>query len=180
MYFYPFGKSTYSFSYACANGKILRDTKVGVMYFSCVASAAHFLFCGCVFMTDIELIRELHCYKNMYNCLQKTITECIKTGIDLVMREKLIKAQQEAEEIYTGEIYDYKTLSADERVIVALLKYIMNSEIEREDGNMEIVHKCIEWSMAIQNINVELSEEFVKEQLNRIFNTTNKEKDSEQ
>ncbi len=52
MYFYPFGKSTYSFSYACAIGKILRDNKVGVMYFSCVASATHFLFFMVILMTE--------------------------------------------------------------------------------------------------------------------------------
>ena len=131
-------------------------------------------------MTDIELIRELHCYKKMYNCLQATLTECVETGQDLVVREKLIKAQQEAEDIYTGEIYEYKELSEDERVIMALLKLIMNTEIDREDGNMEIVHKCIEWSMAIQNINVELSKEFVEEQISEIFNIANKQKDSEQ
>ena len=51
----------------------------------------------------------------MYNILQATITECIETGWDLVVREKLIKAQQEAEDIYTGEIYEYKTLNAKKR-----------------------------------------------------------------
>ena len=116
----------------------------------------------------------------MYNCLQKTITECIKTGFDPFVREKLIKAQQEAEDIYTGEIYEYKTLSADERAIVALLKFIMNSEIDRQDGNMEIVHKCIEWSLAIQNINVVLSKEFVEEQMNKISRMLKEQEDSEQ
>ncbi len=63
-----------------------------------------FCFVG-VIMTGIEVIRELHCYKMMYNALQATITECIETGQDLVVREKLIKAQQETVDIYTGEIY---------------------------------------------------------------------------
>ena len=131
-------------------------------------------------MTDIELIRELHCYKKMYNCLQATLTECIETGQDLVVRERLIKAQQEAEDIYTGEIYEYKELSEDERVIMALLKLIMNTEIDREDGNMEIVHKCIEWSMVMQNINVVLSKEFVEEQMNKISRMLKEQEDSEQ
>ena len=132
-------------------------------------------------MTDIELIRELYCYKKMYNCLQATITECIETGQDLVVREKLIKAQQEAEDIYTGEIYEYKTLSADERIIVALLNLIMDTEIDRViDGDMDIVEDCIKWSLAIQNINVELSKEFIKEQVNKIFAMANEEMDSEQ
>ena len=151
------------------------------MRFSCVASAAHFLFFVVSFMKDIEVIRELHCYKMMYNLLQATITECIETGRDLVVREKLIKAQQEAEDIYTGEIYEYKTLNADERIIVALLKILMDTEIDRvTNPDKELVDYCVEWSLAIQNKKVELSEEIIDEQIKKIFAITDIEKDSEQ
>ena len=77
-------------------------------------------------MTDIEVIRELHCYKKMYNLMTKAVSGCADICSDLVVREKLIKAMQEAEDIYTGEIYEYKTLTADERIIVALLKLLMD------------------------------------------------------
>ena len=130
-------------------------------------------------MTDIEIIRELHCYKKMYNRIQKTITECIKTSRDLVVREKLIKAQQEAEDIYTSEEHEYKTVTADERIILALLKLIMDTEIDRvTKPDMDFLNYCVEWSLAIQNKKVELSEEFIKEQVNKIFAMANEEEDS--
>ncbi len=132
-------------------------------------------------MSDVEIIRELHCYKRMYNLLQKTITSCINESRDLVVREKLIKAQQGAEDIYTGEIYDYKELNSDERAILALLKIIIETEIDRvPDGDMRIVEACIDWSLTIQNIKMRVSEDFVKEQVKKIFAKSDEEEDSEQ
>ena len=132
-------------------------------------------------MTDIELIRELHCYQKMYNTLQSTITECIAMCRDFTVREKLIKAQQDAEDVYTGEVYEYKTLTADERIIVALLKLIMDTEIDRvTKPDMDFVDYCVEWSLAIQNKKVELSEEFIDEQVKKIFAMANEEENSEQ
>ncbi len=132
-------------------------------------------------MTDIEVIRELHCYKKMYNCLQRIITESVKLCTDLVVRDKLIKAQQEAEDIYIGEEYEYKDLTADERIIVGLLSFIMDTEISRvTDADMKIVNDCVEWSLVIQNKRVHLPEEFIEEQVNKIFSMTNKNEDSEQ
>ena len=132
-------------------------------------------------MIDISVIRELHCYKRMYNSLQKTITECIGECRDLVVREKLIKAQQESEDIYTGEIYDYKDLTEDERIVLALLSFIMDTEISRvTDADMKIVDDCIEWSLVMQNKNIELSKEFIEEQVKRIFEKVNEEEGSEQ
>lgn len=132
-------------------------------------------------MTDLAIIRELHCYKKMYNSLQETITECIKECRDLVVREKLIKTQQAAEDVYIGEIYDYKELNEDERVIVALLSFIMNTEISRvNDGDMSIVNDCIEWSLVMQNKNIELTKEFIEEQVKKIFSMANEKEDSEQ
>ena len=121
-------------------------------------------------MTNIEIIRELHCYRKMYNALQATITECIKTCQDFVVREKLMKIQQEAEDIYTGEIYDYKELNEDERIVLALLSFIMDTELSRvSDTDMKIVNDCIEWSLVMQNKNVELSKEFIDKQIKKIF-----------
>lgn len=132
-------------------------------------------------MIDISVIRELHCYKRMYNSLQKTITECIGECRDLVVREKLIKAQQESEDIYTGEIYDYKDLTEDERIVLALLSFIMDTELSRvTDADMKIVDDCIEWSLVMQNKNIELSKEFIEEQVKRIFEKVNEEEGSEQ
>lgn len=132
-------------------------------------------------MRDIEVIRELHCYKKMYNLMTKTVSGCVDICSDLVVREKLIKAMQDAEDIYTGEIYEYKTLNADERIIVALLNLLMDTEIDRvTEPDMDFVDYCVEWSLAIQNKKVELSEEFVSEQVNKILSMANIKKDSEQ
>ena len=141
---------------------------------------AFFVLWG-IFMISIELIRELHCYKKMYNTLQRTVTDCVGECRDLVVRERLIKAQQESEDIYTGEIYDYKELNEDERVILALLSFIMDTEISRvTDADMKIVNDCVDWSLVLQNKNIELSKEFIEEQVKRIFEKVNEEEGSEQ
>jgi len=125
-------------------------------------------------MADIEVIRELHCYKKMYNLMLKNVSRCVDICRDLVVRDRLIKAMQEAEDIYTGEIYEYKTLNADERIIVALLKLLMDTEIDRvTEPDMEFVDFCVEWSLAIQNKKVELSEEFIDEQVKKILAMAN-------
>ena len=111
----------------------------------------------------------------------KNVSGCVDTCRDLIVREKLIKAMQEAEDIYTGEIYEYKTLNVDERIIVALLKLLVDTEIDRvTNPDMELIDYCVEWSLAIQNKKVESSEEFIDEQIKKIFAITDIEKDSEQ
>ena len=128
-------------------------------------------------MINIDLIRELHCYRKMHTALQNTITECIDCSRDLIVRDKLIKAQQTAEDIYIGEIYEYKDLTDDERIIVALLSFIMDTEISRvTDADMQIVHNCTDWILALQNQKIKLSHEYIQNQINKIFNN---EKDSE-
>ena len=132
-------------------------------------------------MTDIEVIRELHCYKKMYNLMTKAVSGCADICSDLVVREKLIKAMQEAEDIYTGEIYEYKTLTADERIIVALLKLLIDTEIDRvTHPDMDFVNNCVEWLLAIQNKKVELPKDFIDEKIKKIFAMADTEKDSGQ
>ena len=132
-------------------------------------------------MADIEVIRELYCYKKMYNLMLKNVSSCVDICRDLVVRDRLIKAMQEAEDIYTGEIYEYKTLNADERIIVALLKLLMDTEIDRvTEPDMEFVDYCVEWSLAIQNKKVELSKEFIDGQVKKIGAMANIKTDSEQ
>lgn len=110
--------------------------------------------------------------------MTKTVSGCVDICSDLVVREKLVKAMQDAEDIYTGEIYEYKTLNADERIIVALLNLLMDTEIDRvTELDMDFVDYCVEWSLAIQNKKVELSEEFIKEQVNKILAIANEKED---
>lgn len=132
-------------------------------------------------MTDIAIIRELHCYKKMYSCLWKIVTECIEECQDVRVRVKLIKAQQDAEDIYTGEIYEAKDLTADERIIVALLGYIADSEIDRVvDTDFGIVDACVDWSLTLQDRKNRLTDEFIEEQVKKILTEVNKKEDSEQ
>ena len=101
--------------------------------------------------------------------------------VDFTVREKLIKAQQEAEDIYTGEIYDSKDMTADERVIAELLSFIRDTEVSRvTDPDMQIVDDCVDWLLVMQNKKIELSEEYIKEQVNKIFGLKDRIEESEQ
>lgn len=132
-------------------------------------------------MISIEVIREMHCYKKMNSTFEVCVADCIDICRDLVVREKLIKVLQDAEDIYSGEMYAYKDLNADERIIVELLKFIVDTEISRvTDTNMQVIDNCIEWLLAIQNNKVELSKEFIEQQVNKIFAKVNEEENSEQ
>ena len=57
----------------------------------------------------------------------------------------------------------------------------MDTEIDRvKNPDMDFVSYCVEWSLAIQNKKVELSEEFIAEQVKKILAMADIEKDSEQ
>lgn len=132
-------------------------------------------------MIDIMLMRELHCYRKMYHVLFKTINGCVDVCKDLVVREKLIKAMQDAEDIYTGEEYEGKVLTADERIIVELLSFIMDTEISRvKEADMKIVDDCVQWSLTIQDKKIEYSEEEARAKINRILEMAGMKTDSEQ
>ncbi len=132
-------------------------------------------------MIDIMLMRELHCYRKMYHVLFKTINGCVDVCKDLVVREKLIKAMQDAEDIYTGEEYEGKVLTADERIIVELLSFIMDTEISRvKEADMKIVNDCVQWSLTIQDKKIEYSEEEARAKINRILEMAGIKTDSEQ
>lgn len=54
-------------------------------------------------MSDIKTMRELKLYKKMYCHIFNTVTDAIEICDDLKVKEMLIKAQQETEEIYISE-----------------------------------------------------------------------------
>ncbi len=57
----------------------------------------------------------------------------------------------------------------------------MDTEIDRvTDPDMDLVNYCVEWSLAIQNKKVELSKEFIDEQIKKIFHPENEKEASEQ
>ncbi len=133
-------------------------------------------------MSKIDTIRELHCYKKMYHLLQKTVIECADICKDPIIKEKLIKVQQEAEDIYTGEVYVGKALTAEELIIVLLLSYIREREISKGIGLMDTdaIEEAIDWSNALQDVDFEITDEMIEEQTNKIINLMHKNKDSGQ
>lgn len=133
-------------------------------------------------MSKIDAIRELHCYKKMYHLMQNTVIECVDICKDPIIKDKLIKAQQYAENIYTGEEYIGKVLTADELIIVLLLSFIREREISKGIGlmNTATIEEAIDWECALRGIDFELTDEMISENINKLFTTENKEKDSEQ
>ncbi len=133
-------------------------------------------------MSKIDAIRELHCYKKMYHIMQKAVIECSDICKDPIIKEKLIKVHQEAEDIYTGEVYVGKALTAEEMVIVLLLSYIRDREISKGIGLMDTdaIEEAIDWTNALQNVDFVITDEMIEEQINKIFYPENEEKDSEQ
>ena len=133
-------------------------------------------------MSKIDTIRELHCYKKMYNLLQNTVIECADICKDPIIKEKLIKVQQEAEDIFTGEVYVGKALTAEELIIVLLLSYIREREISKGIGLMDTdaIEEAIDWSNALQDVDFEITDEMIEEQTNKIINLMHKNKDSGQ
>ena len=118
----------------------------------------------------------------MYNLLQNTVIECADICKDPVIKEKLIKVQQEAEDIYTGEVYVGKALTAEELIIVLLLSYIREREISKGIGLMDTdaIEEAIDWSNALQDVDFEITDEMIEEQTNKIINLMHKNKDSGQ
>ena len=133
-------------------------------------------------MSKIDVIRELHCYKKMYHLIQNAVIECAGICKDPIIKEKLINAQQEAEDIYTGEVYVGKALTAEELVIVLLLSYIREREISNGIGLMDTdaIEEAIDWSNALQDVDFEITDEMIEEQTNKIINLMHKNKDSGQ
>ena len=168
-------KNTYSsFAYFVVwNYGSFGDNRSCVFY--CVASAAHFLFLGAFVMSKIDTARELYCYKKMYHLMQKAVINCVEICQDPIVKQKLINAQQDAEDIYTGEEYIGKALTAEEMVIVLLLSYIREREISKGIGLMDgsAVEEAVDWVNALQGVNIELSDEMIEEQINKIFHSNN-------
>ena len=134
-------------------------------------------------MSKIDVIRELHCYKKMYHLMQNTVIDCVDTCKDPIIKSKLIKAQQDAENIYTGEEYEIRRdLTVDEIIIILLLSFIREREASREFDVMDIdiIRESVDWLLILQNKKIKLTEEFINQQVAKIFHPENEEKDSGQ
>ena len=133
-------------------------------------------------MAEIDVIRELHCYEKMFNHILRTVKECEEICKDPDVKEKLIKVQQEIEDIYIGDDYKiHNYLTVDEKVILLLLTFIREREISKELGQMnsDIVSESLDWNFALNNVKIELTDEMIKGNLKK-FLYYEDEKDSEQ
>ncbi len=123
-------------------------------------------------MAEIDVIRELYCYEKMFNHILRTVEECEEICKDPVVKEKLVKVQQEVEDIYTGE--NYKThdyLTVDEKTIVLLLSYIRQSELSKEQGqaNDDIYKEAFDWNILLNSVNNPQIDEKIREHLFKIL-----------
>lgn len=134
-------------------------------------------------MSKINVIEELHHYKKMYRLMQNAVIDCTEICKDPIVKEKLIKVQQEAEDIYTGAEYeDRKYTTPDELIIMLLLTYIKDREGSREIDliDVDIIRDCVDWLLRLQNKKVELTEGEIEEKVNKIFLFVKNKEDSEQ
>ena len=134
-------------------------------------------------MSKINVIEELHHYKKMYRLMQNAVIDCTEICKDPIVKDKLIKVQQEAEDIYTGEEYeDRKYTTPDELIIMLLLTYIKDREASREIDliDVDIIKDCVDWLLRLQNKKVELTEDEIEERVNKIFLFAKNKEDSEQ
>lgn len=127
-------------------------------------------------MAEIDIIRELSCYEKMYMQLFKTVDECIEICKEPAVKERLIKVQEEVEDICLGNEYKiHNDLTTDEKIIVLLLSYIRETEFSKDQGqmNMDIFKEALDWNLALNHINNPAIDEKLKEHLYKIFRSEN-------
>lgn len=125
-------------------------------------------------MSQIDAIKELHHYKKMYRLMQNAVIDCSEICKDPIVKEKLIKVQKEAEDIYTGEEYENrKYTTPDELVIILLLSFIKDREASREIDliDVDIIRDSVDWLLTLQNKKFELSEEEKDKKVKQLFNS---------
>jgi len=103
-------------------------------------------------MNDINITRELGAYKKMYNYIFNEVTKVIEECHDSDVKEKLIKAQQYTEGIFTGESYGLSKMSVDEEVIVMLLRVLIKQEKERPitERDNGLIEECEDWILDLE------------------------------
>ncbi len=113
--------------------------------------------------------------------MQNTVIDCAEICKDPIVKEKLTKVQQKAEDIYTGEEYDYRDLTADELIIVLLLSFIREKEALKGLSliDSDTINDCISWNMALQNVKFKLTDEIIQEKTDKIKHSINEETASE-
>lgn len=103
-------------------------------------------------MNEINVIRELNAYKKMYNHIFNAVTDAIEVCQDARVKNKLIKAQQHTEGIYTGENLLPRKLSCDEETIVFLLYTVIEKERYKPiaEQDTQLLEDCKDWILDLE------------------------------
>lgn len=82
-------------------------------------------------------------YSHIFNVVTDVIAECQ----DIKLKSKLIKAQQYAEGIFTGENIRSEKMMVDEETIVMLLNLLKEQEREKaiSEQDISLIEECEDW-----------------------------------
>lgn len=103
-------------------------------------------------MIDINIVRELNAYKKMYSHIFNVVTNAIEVCQDAKVKYMLIKAQQCAEGIYTGENIYPRKMTTDEETIVFLLHTIIEQESKKtaSEQDTQFIEECKDWILDLE------------------------------
>ena len=117
------------------------------MRFSCVASAAHFFILRGDFVAEINTIKELYDLSEMNKIMYGVIDECAETCSDPKTKEKLAIAKSQIDTFSAKKNSVYQKLTPDEAVIVLLLSFIREKEMNCDNNtfDIDILNNASKW-----------------------------------
>ena len=114
---------------------------------------AFFVFQGGFIVAEINSIKELHKFIEMHQIMIDSITECSIDCLDPIVKDKLTKTKNQIEGILkkdTEAFYD--KLTPDEAVIILLLSYIKEKEMNKDTFDIDILSEAGNWLSAFKRI----------------------------
>ena len=114
---------------------------------------AFFVFQGGFIVAEINSIKELHKFIEMHQIMIDSITECSIDCSDPIVKDKLTKTKNQIEGILkkdTEAFYD--KLTPDEAVIILLLSYIKEKEMNKDTFDIDILSEAGNWLSAFKRI----------------------------
>ena len=89
-------------------------------------------------MAEINTIKELHSFAKINKIMLDVINECSENCNDPVVKEKLIKTKEQINDIIAEENGICQKLTPDEAVIVLLLSFIREKEMNQSNDAFDI------------------------------------------
>ncbi len=102
-------------------------------------------------MAEINTIKELHKFIEMHQIMIDSITECSEDCTDPIVKDKLSKTKNQIKEIRknnTEAFYD--KLTPDEAVIILLLSFIKEKEMNKDIFDVDILSEAGNWLSAFK------------------------------